>query len=150
IVRFGRVWDDARSILLILIGLFVELSLAFDDPLARNSPFARLALVGCYLFTALIAEGMLVGLRIRVPVLFRLPLHGMLALVMLYPLLVVETSERRAVLDISWGIYLFSPIAALTLLTLLPAIRRGPDYVSENGTPWRWPWFPWALFGVLV
>src|SRR3974390_819156 len=30
LVRFGKVWDDARSIFLILLLLFVELSLTFD------------------------------------------------------------------------------------------------------------------------
>src|SRR5262249_14735447 len=34
--------------------------------------------------------------------------------------------------------------------TLLPAVRRGGDYVRDNGSPWPWPLYPWALFGLLA
>jgi len=34
IVRFGNVWDDARSIFVIVLILFVEMSLCFDDVLS--------------------------------------------------------------------------------------------------------------------
>jgi hypothetical protein len=37
----------------------------------------------------------------------------------------------------------------LIFLTLLPAIRRGPGYVENNGSPWHWPLYPWVLFGTL-
>ena len=49
----------------------------------------------------------------------------------------------------STGGFLFFDGHGPRVLTLLPAIRRGPDYVSNNGSPWRWPWYPWILFGVL-
>ena len=35
-------------------------------------------------------------------------------------------------------------------MTLLPAARRGRDYVRDNGSPWRWAWYPWTLFGLLA
>jgi hypothetical protein len=31
-------------------------------------------------------------------------------------------------------------------LLLIPAARRGAEYVRENGTPWSWPWYPWPAF----
>jgi hypothetical protein len=37
----------------------------------------------------------------------------------------------------------------LVFLTLLPAVRRGSEYVRDNGSPWRWPLYPWVLFGLL-
>jgi hypothetical protein len=49
-----------------------------------------------------------------------------------------------------WTIFLFPVVAAGLLLFLLPAVRRGPEYVAGNGTPWNWPWFPWIAFGVIV
>ena len=52
--------------------------------------------------------------------------------------------------ELSWALFGFSPAAALVFLTLLPAIRRGRDYVCDNGSPWRWAWYPWTLFGVLA
>ena len=32
----------------------------------------------------------------------------------------------------------------------MPAIRRGPGYVAKNGSPWRYPLYPWVLFGLLA
>ncbi|MHC5539268.1 hypothetical protein ACYOEI_13705 [Singulisphaera rosea] len=50
---------------------------------------------------------------------------------------------------LQWTLFGFSPAAGLVFLTLLPAIRRGPNYVAENGSPWVWPLYPWVLFGLL-
>src|SRR5207253_4692621 len=44
----------------------------------------------------------------------------------------------------------FSSVAGLVFLSLLPAIRRRAGYVDNNGSPWRWPLYPWVLFGVLA
>jgi hypothetical protein len=40
-------------------------------------------------------------------------------------------------------------VAALALLTLLPAVRRGASYIEGHGLAWRWPYFPWSLFVIL-
>ena len=52
--------------------------------------------------------------------------------------------------ELSWALFGFSPAAVLVFLTLLPAIRRGQNYVRDNGSPWPWAWYPWILFGVLA
>ena len=49
-----------------------------------------------------------------------------------------------------WGLFGFSAGAGLVFLTLLPAVRRGSDYVRANGSPWSWPLYPWALFSILA
>src|SRR5579863_1326 len=41
-------------------------------------------------------------------------------------------------------------MAGLVFLTLLPAARRGPAYIAGNGSPWRWPLYPWSLFFMLA
>ena len=33
---------------------------------------------------------------------------------------------------------------------LIPAARRGRAGVARNGSPWRWPLYPWSLFVVMV
>ena len=148
LVRFGKVWDDARSIFLILLCLFVELSLTFDEILLSRPETGRALLATGLALTVAVSEGLLFGLRIRLRALYRVPYHLLLALMFLYPLAIVADLANH--LDtVAWRIYLFSPIAAAAMLTLLPAIRRGADYAAENGTPWRWPWFPWSLFGFL-
>jgi hypothetical protein len=145
VVRLGRAWDDARSILLILLLLFVELSLTFDPVLVADPRLGLTLLLTGWLLAVAVSEGLFWGLRIRMGTLFRLPFHLLLGLLFLYPPLIVVGLRTETVSAI-WRIWAFSPIAGLSLLTLIPAIRRGPDYVRENGTPWRWPAFPWALF----
>jgi hypothetical protein len=149
LVRFGKVWDDARSILLIILLLFVELSLTFDGVLLSQPATGRALLLTGWLLAIAVSEGLLNGLRIRLPILYRIPYHLMLVLLFLYPLAIVGGLGKDAGAAV-WRIYFFSPVAAAVILTLLPAVRRGPQYVAETGTPWRWPWFPWSLFGFLM
>ena len=149
LVRFGKVWDDARSIFLILLLLFIELSLTFDGVLVSQPATGRILLAIGLTLAVVVSEGLLIGLRIRLPWLYRIPYHLFLALLFLYPLIIV-TGLGNDTSAAVWRIYLYSPVTAVVLLTLLPAVRRGPQYVAENGTPWRWPWFPWGLFGFLT
>lgn len=150
IVRTGGVWGDARSILLLVPILFVELALALDSPLVTNGVTGTFLTWGGFLFATCVTEGLLRGLPIRLSAFFRLPLLALLAILFLYPLLIVPAIKSGQIPAVSWRILLFSPLAAFVLLTLFPAVRQGPEAVSDNGTPWRWPWFPWTLFGVLV
>ncbi len=146
IVRFGKVWDDARSILLLILLLFVEMSLIFDETLVRDPATGRLLLLAGLAFAMGLSELLLCGLKIRLPWLFRVPYHLLLALLFLYPLLLVSPGPRLSAEAASWRIFLFPVAAAAILLTMLPAIRRSPEYTNHNGTPWLWPWYPWSLF----
>ena len=150
IVRFGRVWDDARSILLLILLLFVETSLIFDETLVRDPATGRLLLLAGLVFSMGLSELLLCGLKIHLPWLFRVPYHLLLALLFLYPLLLVWPGPRLSPEAASWRIFLFPVAAAAILLTMLPAIRRGPEYTKHNGTPWLWPWYPWSLFVFLT
>ncbi len=152
IVRFGNVWDDARSIFLIVLILFVEMSVCFDDVLAVYPEIGKPLLIVAWLLALCVSEGLLLSLRIRLPVLFRVPFHLMLALLFLYPLVLVPGfffSSHDAIVK-SWRVFLFSPAVALVLISLLPAVRRGPSYVGSNGTPWNWPWYPWTALGTII
>jgi hypothetical protein len=80
VIRFGKVWDDARSILLMILLMFVQMSLIFDDTLVLKPFEGRRLLANCWVFSAVLSELMLWGLRIRLPWLFRLPFHGLVAL----------------------------------------------------------------------
>lgn len=75
IVRLWNVWDDARSILLIVMLLFFELALAADRPLVEQTSLGiRLLLVGLTI-TILCTEIILRGLRMRLPLAFRGPMY---------------------------------------------------------------------------
>jgi hypothetical protein len=85
-------------------------------------------------------------MRLRLPWGFRLPYYGFLALFFLYPAALGPQVGEPDGNVLRWGLFGFSPVAGLLFLTLVPAIRRGANYVAENGSPWPWPWYPWILF----
>lgn len=145
IVRWGKVWDDARTILLTLLFLFVTLALTFDQTLLSQPLMGQALLVGGFLFCSLVTEGLLLGLGIRLPALFRIPYYLQLGLLFLYPVGLQPDATTDAA-SLSWRIWLFSPLASIALLSLVPAIRQGRAYVKHNGTPWAWPLFPWCVF----
>ena len=150
IIRLGKVWEDARSIVLVLLFIIVALSVSFDE-MINTSPTQGygLLLFGLGFATAL-SEAMFRGLAIRLSWLFRGPYYAILALFFVYPLLVSQevTELPREIVDLR--IYLFSSVAGGLYLTLIPAIRRGAGLVAQNGTPWRRPWFPWTVFAFLA
>lgn len=148
LIKLGRVWDDARSILLMILLLFLELTLLVDGILIRDLRTGTMLLCMGWSAAVLISECLLIGLRMRLPVTYRLPFHLLLALMFLYPLYIVSgTNDGDAMV---WRIFWFSPCVAAGLLSLLPAIQRGRSDLVENGTPWSWPLYPWALFGFLT
>jgi hypothetical protein len=149
IVRWGKVWDDARTILLTLLFLFVTLALTFDQTLLAQPLMGQALLVGGFLFCSLVTEGLLLGLGIRLPALFRIPYYLQLGLLFLYPVGLQPDATTDAA-SLSWRIWVFSPLAAIALLSLVPAIRHGREYVKHNGTPWAWPLFPWCVFVFLA
>jgi hypothetical protein len=150
IVKWGRVWDDARSILLILLALFLELGMTADDVIIGDRATGQVMTLVAWLISAAVSEFILLGLRIRLRVLYRIPFHLLLALMLLYPIAIVRGEYPHNVEYNNWIIFLFSPLAAGILLSLVPAIRRGASYVKDNGTPWVWPLFPWSLFVFLT
>src|SRR5262249_8748105 len=102
------------------------------------------------LFAVLVSEGLLRGIRLALPAYFRLSYYLILALFFLYPLALRPLVPFPRSEELLWGLFGFSTVAGLVFLTLLPAIRKGPDYVRDNGSPWRWPLYPWTLFGLLA
>ena len=102
------------------------------------------------MFAAAVSEGMLRGIRLRLPPLFRAPYYFVLILFFVYPVALTPLVDRPRSEELSWALFGFAPAAALIFLTLLPAIRRGREYVHDSGSPWCWAWYPWTLFGVLA
>jgi hypothetical protein len=150
LVRFGNVWDDIRTVLLLVVLMFLATSVTFDEVLVLTPQRGVLCyLLGLALAVA-VSETVLRGIRLNLPAWFRGPYYLLLGLFFIYPLVLnlwVNQPRSEAML---WGLYGFGPVAGLIFLTLLPAIRRGPEYVRGNGSPWPWPLYPWTLFGMLA
>lgn len=152
IVRFGKVWEDARSLLLIVLLMLLAISVSFDELItllsdgdsARGSLYQMFA-VGV-LFALGLAEFLIRGLPIRLIAGYRLPLYGFLTLFFLWPALLLREMTHFDVQTTRWLIAAFPLMAGILTMTLIPAIRRGATAVADNGTPWSWPLFPWTPF----
>jgi hypothetical protein len=149
LVRFGNVWDDVRTVLLLVVLMFLATSVTFDQVLVLDPGRGYACYLGGLLLAAAVSEAVLRGIRLRLPAVFRVPYHLILALFFLYPLALSRLLSEPRSEAMMWGLFAFSAAAGLVFLTLLPAARRGPDCVRANGSPWRWPLYPWSLFGVL-
>jgi hypothetical protein len=137
---------------LLLLLLFLAVSISADELFVTmtSSNSGKALLLFGYLFSAVVSEAVFWGARIRLGWRFVIPYHMFLALFYFAPWWCapgLNPDRSRATLD--WTLFLFPVVAALLILTLLPAVRRGASYVAENGTPWKWPMFPWIAFGII-
>lgn len=160
LIRYARVWDDARTVLLLIVLMFLATSVTFDRVIVFDVKFGRFQLpirgfICNFLGLALaigISEMLLFAVRLRLPWCYRAPFYLLLGLFFLYPLALTpflkDPNPRNP--GILWGLFGFSSVAALVFLTLLPAIRLGRRAMKDNGSPWPWPLYPWALFGLLA
>lgn len=146
IIRGGQVWDDARTILLVIVLLFFMLSTALDVHLLYEPAHGTLLQMLGLIFSIVVSEGVLRGLRIHLAARYRGPYYLMLTLLFVYPVALTWISRYDMYELLSWAIFAFSACAALTLLTLLPAARTRRTHEPASGTPWVWPYYPWSLF----
>ncbi|HEY4311853.1 MAG TPA: hypothetical protein VGN12_20565 [Pirellulales bacterium] len=148
IVRLG-VWDDARSILLIVVLMLLAISISLDPVLNAEEQHGTSFVLGGFLFALIVSEALLRTMPLRLPALFRVPYYLTIALFFLYPLAMSPLLAHPPGPALYWALFGFSAVAGAIALTLIPAVRRGAAYVNDNGSPWRWPLYPWVLFGML-
>ena len=150
VIKLGRVWEDARSMVLIVLVQFAAMSMGVDELCSTSPQSAHSLLLFGLGLSILVTEALLWGLSIKLPSLFRVPYHLLLVLFFTYPLIVAPRRLFHTDFPRSWRIYLFLVLVGLVFLLLIPAVRRGAAYVAKNGTPWAWPWFPLSAFGLLA
>ncbi|MBC8350491.1 MAG: hypothetical protein H8E66_00795 [Planctomycetes bacterium] len=150
VVRLGKVWEDARSLALLVILMIVAISVSFDEICNTLPSTASMVLTFGLIFSILVSEGLIRSLKIKFPLGYRLPLYLTFGLFFLYPLWVSPNLTEQSDLVVSWRVFSFPLAAGLVTLTLLPAVRRGSSLLRKNGTPWEWPWYPWPAFVFLA
>ena len=152
VVRLGKVWEDARSLLLIVLLMLVAISVSLDELVhlltGYEDSWRRLiAAFGIGTGFALgVAEILLRSLRIRLNAAYRIPLYAFLTLFFLWPAVLLPELTSFSTATTRWLIAAFPAVAGLLTLSLLPAVWQGSVAVQENGTPWKWPLFPWTPF----
>ena len=159
LIRFAKVWDDARTVLLLVVLMFLATSVTFDRTVVFAARFPEqrhfvpswLWNVAGLVIAIVISEALLHGLNLGLPAWYRAPYYALLALFFLYPIALIPILETDARGEpMQWALFLFPSVAALIFLTLLPAVWRGGAYVENNGSPWPWPLYPWSLFALLA
>ncbi len=150
LVRFARVWNDVRTVLLLVVLMFIATSVTFDELLVLNPERGRWFFVGGLCFAIVLSEFLLRSIRLRLPLRYRVPYHCTLALFFLYPLVLVTNVQEPLSAVLMWKLWAFAPTAGVVFLLLIPAIRAGQEYTRDNGSPWPWPLYPWSLFAFLA
>lgn len=150
LVRYAGYWNDLRTVLLLVVLMFLATSVTFDELLIMSPDRGALVNAAGLVFAVAVTEAVLRGIRLRLPAGFRAPYYLTLALFFLYPVALTPVVRAPASDELLWGLWGFAPAAGLVFLLLLPAVRRGAEYTRANGSPWPWPFFPWSLFVFLA
>ncbi|MCO6042491.1 hypothetical protein NG895_01090 [Aeoliella sp. ICT_H6.2] len=146
VVRFGRVWEDARTILLVVLLMFTAISTSYDRLCLDNPAEGAVRLALAMGFCCVVVESVLAMLRIRLPLAYRLPFYVQLALLFAFPAVLGKLSIDGREASMCLGVLLFSVAAGASLLLLLPTIGSPRLRHFDSGTPWPWPYYPWSIF----
>jgi len=146
VIRWGQIWDDARTILLVIVLMFFMLSASLDVHLVTEPVTGTLLLAASLLLAIGLCEALLCGLRIHLAARYRLPYYLLLALLFAYPAVPAWLEQFGPPTARPWVLFAFPWLAGLALLTLLPAARSPAWSEPTSGTPWKWPYYPWSLF----
>src|SRR6476620_11852100 len=111
VVRLGQVWEDARTLVLLVALLMVALASSFDRVCLDNAwQGARFLTVGL-MFSLTISESLLRLLRLRFPWSFRLPFYLLLVLLFAYPAWLGHLSLENRLTEMAWYVLGFPTIA---------------------------------------
>jgi hypothetical protein len=150
LIRMGRLWDDLRSLLLLVVIMFLAMATSGDDVLSADPRLGAAGCAGGFLFAVIVSEAVLRTIRLRLPGWYRAAYYLILALVFLYPIALFPVLLEPQSPQLQWALFGFAVLAGLVVTSLLPAARAGAHLVAKNGSPWRWPLYPWSLFVVMV
>lgn len=150
VVRWAKVWQDARSILFVVMIGQLALSSSFDLLCLDSWSVSARLLLGGYLFALMSTEFVLRFCQLRFPFWYRLTYYSLMLVFFAFPVVSGYAVAENDLVFARWSAPFFSMLFAACLLLLVPAIRRGADYVRDNGTPWGWPLYPLSLFVVFV
>jgi len=149
IVRLGQVWEDARTLFLLVLLLMVALSVSFDRVCLDDEYLGLQFLTIGLGASLLLCEFMLRALKVLLPWTYRGVLYLQLTILFCYPPWLGHLSLTDQLTPLAWWTLGFPTLIAASIVLLVPVARRRKRGLRRNGTPWRWPMYPWTLFVVL-
>ena len=149
VIRLGKIWDDARTILLVIVIGQIAYSITVDELCTGNARQAALFLLAGALGSVVLTEIVLRVCQIRFPFWYRVPYYAVGAVFYAAPLVAGHFRAEDSPWS-NWSALFFSMAVGGALLLLIPAVRRGKTLAENNGTPWNWPLFPMSLFFILA
>lgn len=150
VIRGGQLWDDARTILLVIVLLFFMLSASLDFMLVESVGTGTLVAAAALGFALALSEGLLRVLRIHLASQYRGPFYLMLGMLFLFPIVPAWLRAQGLGATQPWATLAFPALVGMTLLTLVPAAQTRRRQEPASGTPWNWPFYPWSLFVFLT
>lgn len=146
VIRLGRVWEDGRTILLVVLLMFTAISTSYDLLCLDDPDEGARRLAWAMVFCAAVVEALLLLLRIRLSAYYRVPFYIQLGLLFAFPAVLGRMSVDGHDARMCLGVLGFSVAGAFSLLLLLPAVVRRSMAQGRSGTPWHWPGYPWSIF----
>lgn len=150
VVRLGKVWEDARSIFLVVAISHIALSIGFDLLCLNDWQGGGRFLLGGLLFSIASSEFVIRCCRIQFPFWYRVCYYTILVAFFASPVIGGYAVSENNLQLARWLGPIFSSAIGAAFLLLIPAVRSLGVELNENGTPWRWPWYPLSLFAVVI
>lgn len=150
IVRYGKVWEDARTLVLLAALLMSAMSASFDRVCLDDSRLGARFLLAGFVFSIALCELIIRGLQLRLPWSYRGPCYAVMAILFAYPPYLGHLSLDDQEQKMAWLVLALPTLLAAVALMLVPAVRRRGADLRRNGTPWPWPWYPMSWFAILA
>ncbi len=150
LIRVGKLWDDLHSLFILVVMVFLAMALCGDETMAADPRRGAVSCVGSFLFAVVVIEAVLRTTRLDFPPGIARRITSSARQVFLYPIALSPVLNDPEGPRLQWGLFGFAALAGLVLLSLVPAARAGAGLVAGNGSPWRWPLYPWSLFVVMA
>jgi hypothetical protein len=79
LIRVGKLWDDLRSLLILVVMMFLAMALCGDETMAADPRRGAISCVGSFLFAVVVTEAVLRTIRLRLPGWYRAAYYLILA-----------------------------------------------------------------------
>ena len=151
LIRVGKLWDDLRSLLLLIVMMFLAIATSGDDKMAADPRRGAIGYLVGFCFAVVLSEIVLHTIRLTTARLVsrRLSCHSRPGISL--PDCSGAALERAGEPGGSSGRSSASrPWPHLCFCCSCRRQKAVAAYVAKNGSPWRWPLYPWSLFLIMA